>query len=142
MRQEQPDGTGPGVKDGAGIAAGILTVIPHNLRLRPGIPAVEAPLQKQINVAGIAAAFLATLAKRKQGALRRRDQGRDTIRMVAILARDKQRRLLRFAGSPRDCAGENGKSASPNVSENERATEKHSQDSSIHGAGSSRKGLG
>src|SRR5262249_32157986 len=101
------DGAGAGVEDRAGVAAGVRPVVPDDLGLAPGLAAVGAALQEQIDVAGIAAAVLATLAEGEQRPLSRGEQGRDAVRVVAILARDEDGHLLQFGGARGDRGGQN-----------------------------------
>ena len=61
--QKKPDGAGARIDDGAGIAAGVVAVVPDDLRLRPRLAAVETALEQQIDVAGIVAALFTALAE-------------------------------------------------------------------------------
>src|SRR5262249_31475850 len=71
---------------------------PDDLRLAPRPAAVGAAPQQQVDVAAVAAALLAPLAEGEQGALRRDDQRRDAVAVVAALAGREHRLLLDRGG--------------------------------------------
>src|SRR5207244_2699077 len=60
----------------------------------PRLAIVETAPEEQVDVAGVAAALLAALAKGQQGALLRDDQRRDAIGVIAVRARLEDRLLL------------------------------------------------
>ena len=101
VRHQQPDDSSLPIDDRTRIAASVGAVVPDDLGLAPSFAAVVAALQKHIDSAGVAAAVLASLAKREQHAALGRDQRRDAVSVVAALARDKNRRLfeLRLGGA-------------------------------------------
>src|SRR5205085_1439204 len=51
--QEQPDGAGGAVHHRAGIAAGVVALIPDDLYWQPGLAAVGAALEHQVDVARV-----------------------------------------------------------------------------------------
>src|SRR5262249_37062029 len=96
---EEPDGPGLAIDDGAGVAAGVVAVVPDDLRLAPRPAAVGAAAQEQVDVATVAAALLAPFAEGEQGAFRRDDERRDAVGVVAPLAGREQRLLLDRRGA-------------------------------------------
>src|SRR5439155_8047479 len=73
-------------------------VVPDDLRRLPGLAAVEAALEKEIDVAGIGLVVLAALAEGQEGALGRDDQRGDAVGVVAVVAGDEERGLRGLAG--------------------------------------------
>jgi len=60
--QRQPDPAGRAVDDGARVADRVVLVIGDDEQLRPGLPAVGAPLEHDVDVAAVAAAPHSPLA--------------------------------------------------------------------------------
>src|SRR6266542_240990 len=78
-RERQPDDTGALIDDRARVADGDLcrpALLVDERQRPPGLSAVEAPLEHQVDVAVVLAASLAALAKGQQRPLRRDQQRR------------------------------------------------------------------
>ena len=92
---QQPDDAGLGIADNARIAAGVGAVIPDHAQPAPGFAAVFAELADGVNIPGIAAAALATLADGQQVSRAIHRDGWDAEGVVALGAADEGRGLKR-----------------------------------------------
>src|SRR4051794_20792061 len=73
VREEEPERAGGFVEHGAGIAAGVFGVVPHDLLRTPCATAVSRALQQQVDVAAVATGGFATLTEGEQRAVFRAD---------------------------------------------------------------------
>src|SRR5207249_6223172 len=79
VRHQKPNDAGLPIDDGTWVAAGVGTVVPNDLRAAPGFAAVVAAFDEKIDVAGVAAAVLASLAESEQDAVLRGDERRNAV---------------------------------------------------------------
>ena len=89
VRQQEPHRAGGLINDGAGIAAGVWTVMPNDFLMAPGAPAIARPLDQHVNLPGIRAAVSSSFTECQHGALFRNNEGGNPVSVVAIRAADE-----------------------------------------------------
>src|SRR5690606_8535503 len=81
--RQQYDVAGCAVHHGAGIAAGVGTVIPDDSKLPPGAAVIPRACYHQVDVAGVTSTEAAAFCERQERPIERTHDGRDAIRVVA-----------------------------------------------------------
>ena len=104
--EEQPERAGGGVEDRAGIAAGVVGIVPDDLLRAPRATGVGGAFEEDVDIAGVATGGFAAFGKGEQVAVGRADDGRDAIGVIAVLAGDKDVGLFDSGDRRRERGGE------------------------------------
>jgi hypothetical protein len=91
---QQPHRASLLIDDRARVAAGVVRFVPDDLELAPGLAAVGAAAQDEVDVPRVAAVVLAPLTEGEHGAALRGDERRDAVRVVPAVAGREERLFL------------------------------------------------
>ena len=96
---EQPNRPSLGIDHWTGIAAGVAVVVPDDLRFLPGLAAVAAPPEEQVDRSAVVRAVFAALTESQQRSRRGQEDRRNAVGVIPVLSRHKQRGLHQLFGS-------------------------------------------
>jgi hypothetical protein len=94
MSEQQPYFASTAVNYWTRIAAGVLAVIPHNLRLAPGTSSIGTTFEQQVDVPGIASAAFSAFAEGQERAVGGNRERWNAIGVIAVSAGHEQIRLM------------------------------------------------